>query len=49
MQIAAEEARDLLLVYYAGQGHFHRDGKSLRLASGAGFRSGQHRRHDGTS
>ncbi|MFI8521358.1 tetratricopeptide repeat protein [Streptomyces sp. NPDC085481] len=35
VQDAADEARDLLLVYYAGHGHFGRDGQSLLLATHA--------------
>ncbi|MGI5400136.1 caspase, EACC1-associated type [Streptomyces sp. CA-135486] len=35
LQDAADDARDLLLVYYAGHGHFGRDGRSLHLATTA--------------
>ncbi|MFD4504445.1 tetratricopeptide repeat protein, partial [Streptomyces sp. NPDC058457] len=35
VQDAAEHARDLLLVYYAGHGHFGRDGRTLSLGTQA--------------
>ncbi|MER6672908.1 tetratricopeptide repeat protein [Streptomyces sp. NPDC000983] len=35
VQDAADHARDLLLVYYAGHGHFGRDGRSLLLGTQA--------------
>ncbi|MFJ7294164.1 caspase, EACC1-associated type [Streptomyces collinus] len=43
VQQAAEEACDLLLVYYAGHGHFHRDGESLLLSTRASHLSSPHR------
>ncbi|MGW7456095.1 caspase, EACC1-associated type, partial [Streptomyces sp. NPDC054787] len=43
VQIAAEEARDLLLVYYAGHGHFHRDGESLLLSTKTSHTKSPHR------
>ncbi|MFH9726978.1 tetratricopeptide repeat protein [Streptomyces sp. NPDC017254] len=35
VQDAADQARDLLLVYYAGHGHFGRDGRRLLLSTRA--------------
>ncbi|MFF8474199.1 tetratricopeptide repeat protein [Streptomyces sp. NPDC015414] len=43
VQLAAEEASDLLLVYYAGHGHFHRDGESLLLSTRASHHNSPHR------
>lgn len=42
VQDAADEAEDLLLVYYSGHGHYGRDGRSLLLATHASHAQRHH-------